>query len=115
MTFSGSGFDGDANLTAVFQSDPVSLGMVHSDANGAVLAPSSFPATRHPGAHQIVVTGPGAGGGVHRSVGNMTVVAGSSGTLPVAGSDDVGTSVTIGLLLAVVGACAAWWGRSAEA
>lgn len=115
ITFSASGFSGSSTSSATLLSDPVSLGAVQSDATGAVRALDTIPVDTTPGRHQIVVSGPNPGGGVHRAVADIMVLPGGrSGTLPVTGSDDVGRSVTIGLLLAVVGAGAAWWGRSTE-
>ena len=115
ITFSASGFSGSSTLSGTLLSDPVSLGAVQSDATGAVRALFTIPVDTILGRHQIVVSGPNPGGGVHRAVADIMVLPGGrSGTLPVTGSDDVGTSVIVGLLLAVVGAGAAWWGRAAE-
>jgi LPXTG-motif cell wall-anchored protein len=87
-----------------FLSKPVSLGTTTSNSSGAFRATVTIPRSAAPGRHQLVVAGPGARGGTHRAVANLTVT-GSTGTsaapreLPRTGSSTLPLTVAGGFCL----------------
>ncbi|CAH0261854.1 hypothetical protein SRABI76_03508 [Microbacterium oxydans] len=59
VTISGTGFGADAALRIELHSDPVVLGTATADAAGAFRTSVTIPVATEPGAHRIVVVGPG--------------------------------------------------------
>jgi hypothetical protein len=86
VTIAGHGFvPGQSNLPITFHSAPVALGSAVADASGGYRATVVIPADAAAGAHEIVVSGPAAGGGTLDSVTRVTVVvAGSVAAAPQA-------------------------------
>ncbi|HEX2272940.1 MAG TPA: hypothetical protein VHG90_03590 [Acidimicrobiales bacterium] len=74
VTVTGGGFAPNRDLRIDMDSDPVFLGTTRSDAGGRFTATVTIPLNASPGAHRIVVSGPGPGGGTHRSIATVNVV-----------------------------------------
>jgi hypothetical protein len=111
VTFTGSGFKANTDLAGTFESTPVSLGTVRSDASGNVRAVFRIPASATAGAHQIVVSGPAATSGTHRAVANVTVVRSASGTLPATGAR-ADRLALVGVAFLALGVYSVWWRRT---
>ena len=74
VTVTGGGFAPSRELRVDMDSDPVFLGTTRSDAGGRFTATVTIPSNASPGVHRIVVSGPGTGGGTHRSIATVNVV-----------------------------------------
>jgi LPXTG-motif cell wall-anchored protein len=119
ITVSGSGFAPDSDVTVVLHSDPVVLGVAHTDAAGNFTATFAIPAGTPAGDHHLVFTGVDAYGNpitVEQAItlGGTTPVAGprtaGAATLPVTGDDALSLALAgAGLFLA--GALALWASR----
>jgi LPXTG-motif cell wall-anchored protein len=86
ITVSGSGFAPDSDVTVILRSDPVTLGVAHTDASGNFTATFALPAGVTPGAHMLVFVGFDAAGNPVTVEQAITLTAG--GTLPVTGVDN---------------------------
>jgi hypothetical protein len=118
ITVSGSGFGPDTDVTVVLHSDPVTLGIAHTDANGNFTATFTIPSGVPAGDHTLVFTGVDAAGNpivVEQAVtltGTMTASprAATGAILPVTGIDALALALSAtGLLFA--GAVALLAGR----
>jgi hypothetical protein len=100
ITVSGSGFAPDSDVTVVLRSDPVTLGVAHTDATGSFTATFPLPAGVAPGVHTLVFTGVDAAGNPITVEQTVTIVA-ATGALPVTGTDALPlTGIAAGLMLA---------------
>jgi hypothetical protein len=115
ITVSGSGFAPDSDVTVVLHSDPVVLGIAHTDAAGNFTATFTIPAGTPAGDHHLVFTGVDAFGNpitVEQAI-TLGVVAGprtAAAMLPVTGDDALPLALAgSGLLFA--GALALWASR----
>lgn len=83
VVVAGGGFAPDTGLTVDFFSSPVRLGTGKSDAAGNYRIHVTIPADAAAGPHEIVVSGEGANGQPHRSVGHLTVLRVAGAAVPV--------------------------------
>ena len=81
VTITGSGFAPSSSLTIQLTSTspPAALGSTQSDASGGYTATVTIPAGTSAASHLIAVSGPGAQGSRHESVGNVTVALAETG------------------------------------
>jgi hypothetical protein len=100
ITVSGSGFGPDTDVTVVLQSDPVTLGVAHTDATGSFTATFPLPAGVTAGVHTLVFTGVDAAGNPVTVVQSVEIsAAAAAGTLPVTGSDTLPLTLVAGALI----------------
>ena len=74
INVSGGGFAPDRDVRLDFLSDPVFLGSTRSDSSGRFSITVTIPLNASSGPHRIIASGPGAGGGTHRSIATVNVV-----------------------------------------
>lgn len=81
VTITGSGFAPSSSLTIQLTSTspPAALGSTQSDASGSYRATVTIPASTSAATHLIAVSGQGAQGSRHESVGNVTVALAETG------------------------------------
>lgn len=83
VVVTGGGFAPNTSLVVDLFSSPVRLGTTTSDAAGNYSVRVTIPADAAPGPHEIVVSGRGANGQPHKSVGNVTVLRAAGAAVPV--------------------------------
>jgi LPXTG-motif cell wall-anchored protein len=113
ITVSGTRFRPDTDVTVVLHSDPVTLGIAHTDADGNFTATFTIPPGVPAGDHTLIFTGVDAAGNpitvtqaVTLTTGTMPVIR--TGTLPVTGIDAFSMALAAaGLVLAGAVALAA--------
>jgi hypothetical protein len=89
VSFAGTGFAPNADVTLNLFSNPVALGTVKSNAAGAIAGTVTIPSTTPTGSHHIEAKGPNAAGnGVNLLKGNLEVKAASSTIPRTGGSTD---------------------------
>jgi hypothetical protein len=111
ITVSGSGFLPDSDVTVVLHSDPVVLGVAHTDANGNFTATFALPAGVPAGEHTLIFTGLDAFGNPVTVEQTVTLagtgppsVPASIGMLPVTGMETLYlTLLAAGLLITGAG------------
>jgi hypothetical protein len=87
ITVSGSGFAPDSDVTVSLRSDPVTLGVAHTDAAGNFTATFAIPAGTAAGDHLLVFVGFDAAGNPITVEQAITLTR--AGMLPVTGDDTV--------------------------
>ena len=102
VTIAGSGFAAYSTISLYVHSSPVLLATTTADANGAISASVSLPASLPPGDHTLTATGPAPGGGT--STLTVAISVGGRGEKSGGMSGTVGAAAVSGvLLLALVG------------
>jgi hypothetical protein len=102
INVSGGGFAPNRDVRLDFFSDPVFLGSTRSASSGRFSLAVTIPLNASPGPHRIIASGPGAGGGTHRSIAIVNVVTRFAQPLARTGGTSTGL-LHLGMVAALAG------------